>query len=73
MQLGAFTQASNAESLFDSLAGAFPVPLLINHDAEQALFRVWVGPVESSAQRNQVVSALQAQGVTNYTMVTAGP
>jgi len=70
LQLGAFREALNAQNLVGELANALPTPIVIDHDESQSLFRVWVGPLQTIADRDTTVAALVAQGVTQYTMVT---
>jgi len=72
LQLGAFSRIDNAQQLIGKLSPGSPTPLLINHDTNRALFRVWVGPFANAEEHNAVVSALQTQGVLNFTMVPSG-
>lgn len=72
LQLGAFSQVSNAQSLIGKLATDTPTPLLINHDAARELYRVWVGPFDTAEEHDAAVIALQTQGVVNFTMVPSG-
>jgi len=71
LQLGAFSEASNAKSLAGDLWQTMPVPVVINHDPLESLFRVWVGPIRNLAERDAAVGALHAQGVSQFTMVTS--
>lgn len=72
VQLGAFNQSANAQKMLDSLGGSLPRPVRINFDQAQSLYKVWVGPLESPSDKNGTLAALQAQGVTNYTIVISG-
>jgi len=69
LQLGAFSEVGNAQNLIGKLSADTPTPLLINHDADRELYRVWVGPFETAGEHNAVVAALQTQGIMNFTMV----
>lgn len=71
LQLGAFSDASNAENLAGELSHSLPVPVVIDHDLNQSLFRVWVGPIKNLAERDAAVVALRANGVSQFTMVTS--
>jgi len=70
LQLGAFSEARNAQNLRGELSSSVPIPIVIDHDKVQSLFRVWVGPLQTMAEHDKAVAALQAHGVTNFTMVT---
>jgi len=48
-----------------------PVPIVVNHNPIQSLFRVWVGPINSIAEQDQAIAALRAQGVSQFSMVTS--
>ena len=71
LQLGAFSEAMNAENLAVGLGDSLPLPIIIDHDSTQSLFRVWVGPIKNLADRDAAVSALRARGVSQFTMVTS--
>ncbi len=70
LQLGAFSEPNNAQNLRGRLAGVVAMPVVIDHDQSQSLYRVWVGPIDSIQARDQAVAALQSKGLTNFTMVT---
>lgn len=72
LQLGAFSEVSNAQNFIGKLANDSPTPLLLNHDAARELYRVWVGPFDSAEEHEATVLALQTQGVVNFTMVPSG-
>lgn len=72
LQLGAFRESANARSLAGEIAEHLSdeMPVLIDHDMQEAIFRVWVGPIQTVEDRDSTVAALQARGVTHFTMIT---
>lgn len=72
VQLGAFNQSANAQKMLDTLGSSLPQPVQINFDQAQSLYKVWVGPLQSSSDKSVTLAALEAQGVTNYTIVISG-
>lgn len=70
IQLGAFSQQPNAESLLEQVAGGVPLPVRISHDPQRALYRVQLGPVESVELLDEILSVLPGLGVQQYTLVS---
>jgi len=55
--------------MLEQAKSAVSIPMRIDHDKARALFRVWVGPIDSQVQQNNAVAALRASGVTDFTLV----
>jgi len=69
IQLGAFRHQPNAESLKQKVASSLPLPTRIQHDVENALFRVRVGPVENQTMLSDTLTALASTGVEQYKLI----
>jgi rare lipoprotein A len=60
LQVGAFSQLANAKKISDQVSGIVDKPTKINH--KDKLYRVCVGPIASTDQKDTLQKTLQAQG-----------
>ncbi len=68
VQLGAFKDAANASALLETLSSTLAVRSSINHDVNSQLYRVLVGPMESSGEAKRLVDTLASSGIDGYTL-----
>ena len=74
LQVGAYSEAANAEAMLDSLQGFLAeVPAEISHDAARNLFRVRIGPLTDPQSMRQAKGSLALAGVESYRVTTANP
>lgn len=71
LQLGAFSKALNAQNFASEVGASIPMPIVINYDTNRSLFQVWLGPVETHADRDAAAAALRNVGISTFTMVTS--
>ena len=74
LQVGAYSDAANAEAMLDSLREFLAeVPAEISHDAARSLFVVRVGPLIDSRSMRQAQGSLVSAGIESYRVTTANP
>jgi rare lipoprotein A len=71
LQVGAFSEAENAERLVARLrASGFANPTVVSDpDARRSLHRVWLGPVRDSIEFDALDARLRAIGVAGSRLV----
>jgi cell division septation protein DedD len=62
LQLGAFAQRQNAENLKQLLQAHFSYPIHIQHHPGHGLFRVNIGPIDSTEASNRTIAQLKSLG-----------
>jgi len=70
IQVGAFREQPNAESLLSHIMGWVSQPAHIELDIARSLYRVRIGPLSNDDVLDQTLLSLESAGVNNYTMVT---
>lgn len=74
LQVGAYSEAANAEAMLDSLRGFLAeVPAEISHDATRNLFRVRIGPLSDPQSMRKAQGSLALAGIESYRVTTANP
>ncbi|ASJ72204.1 septal ring lytic transglycosylase RlpA family protein [Granulosicoccus antarcticus] len=74
LQVGAFANAGNAETMLDNLQNFLAeVPAEISHDAALNLFRVRIGPLSSEQSMKDAQSSLTQAGIQSYKVISANP
>ena len=74
LQVGAYSEAANAEAMLDSLRGFLDdVPAEISHDAGSNLFRVRIGPLSDPQSMRRAQGSLALAGIDSYRVTTANP
>jgi len=68
VQLGAFKEAGNADTMVKNLSESLAARSSINHDVNSQLYRVLVGPMASSDEANRLVDRLATKGIDSYTL-----
>jgi len=70
MQIGAFSDAENAERLVARLhASGFPNSSVVSDPTQRRLHRVWLGPVRDSVEFDEIDARLRAIGVAGARLV----
>ncbi len=67
IQIGAFSQASNAHALIDNVDEQTGLPAYIERDSEQGLFRVKMGPFQQGHILQNTLESLASIGIDSYT------
>jgi rare lipoprotein A len=74
LQVGAYSDAANAEAMLESLRGFLSeVPAEISHDADLNLFRVRIGPLSDQLMMREAQGSLSLAGIESYRVTTAIP
>ncbi len=74
LQVGAYSEAANAEAMLESLREFLAeVPAEISHDAARNLFRVRIGPLTDPQSMRQAQGSLDLAGIESYRVTTANP
>lgn len=73
LQIGAFSQASNAQTLQASVQKTVASEVGIYHDPESALYRVRIGPLTDRQMLRKTVDSLAMAGIDSYTLISDNP
>ncbi|MEE9319439.1 MAG: septal ring lytic transglycosylase RlpA family protein [Granulosicoccus sp.] len=71
LQLGAFSENSNATSLLSRVEPMVSQPVGIVRDAASALWRVHVGPIQDQDSLDSTLAVLASAGIASYTLVSS--
>ncbi len=71
IQLGAFSNAANAQGLVTSVEQQTGLPAFVEKDTGRKLFRVKMGPFKKGTQLESTLSTLASIGVDGYTKLAA--
>lgn len=70
LQLGAFSENTNATDLLSRIEPMVSLPVGIVHDAASALWRVHVGPIQNQDSLENTLAVLASVGIDSYTLVS---
>ncbi len=73
IQVGAFSQAPNAERMLDRVRESLDLPAEINHDRKRQLHLVQIGPMVGEYMLQDAVDSLSSVGIDSFTYVTVNP
>jgi len=73
IQVGAFSQAPNAERMLDKVRESLDLPAGINHDQSRKLHLVQIGPMIDEYMLQDAVDSLSSVGIDSFTFVSANP
>lgn len=73
IQVGAYSQAPNAERMLDRVQEALDLPAGINHDRNRELHLVRIGPMADEYMLQDAVDSLSSVGIDSFTFVTVNP
>lgn len=73
IQVGAFSEAPNAERMVDRILGVMVMPVAINHDPARQLHQVRIGPLQDGQLIQQTLNSLASAGIDGYTVVPSNP
>jgi cell division septation protein DedD len=73
IQVGAFSQAPNAERMLDKVRESLDLPAGINHDQNRKLHLVQIGPMADEYMLQDAVDSLASVGIDNFTFVAVNP
>jgi len=73
VQVGAFSDKSNADRLLQRLQESMSLNVGISHDATRQLYRVRVGPLGDEIMVREALDSLALAGVAGYKVLAANP
>lgn len=73
IQVGAFSQAPNAERMLVRVRETLNLPAGINHDPSRRLHLVQVGPMDSEFMVQNAVNSLATLGIDSFKLVSGNP
>lgn len=73
IQVGAYSQAPNAERMLDRVRESLDLPVGISHDQNRQLHLVHVGPMADEYMLQDALASLSSVGIDSFTFVTVNP
>lgn len=73
IQVGAYSQAPNAERMLDRVRQSLDLPAGISHDLKRQLHLVQIGPMADEYMLQDAVASLSSVGIDSFTFVTVNP
>lgn len=73
IQVGAFSQAPNAERMLDKVRESLDLPAGISHDQNRRLHLVQVGPMATEFMLQDAMDSLTTVGIDSFTFVSVNP
>jgi len=71
MQVGAFGLRENAERMREQMEQSGLAPVMLHHDGERGLYRVWLGPLSGADEYDALLARVRVLNIRDVQLVTA--